>query len=138
MGTPRYNSRDGSPPLNRKVLVINNQPGPPMVGTLIRFDPITKANKLTPVVRDEATGEEFLTLGTVLPYSDRLVAMLQAVPEDGKTWEVFRDFRWFRMDLDSYCDHGEALLNEMTASLTSEPEPLKVPGLWERIRNLIK
>jgi len=139
MKPPVYNSKDGKPPINRKVIVISNQPGPPLVGTLVRYEPLTKSNCLTPVVRDEGTGREFITMGTVLPFSDRLMTMLQALPEDGKTWEIFRDIRWFRADMDHFCEYGEAVANEFINGLLAPPDPRKeevlkrTDKIWQRV-----
>ena len=116
-------SPDGKPLLGRKVIVINNEPVPPLIGTIVRFEPITRAMQLVPIIRNDATGQELLCLGTVLPYNDRLLAMLKAVPEDGKTWEVFREIRWLRLDMDHYCEVEEGKLKETA----KEPQ-----GFWEK------
>jgi hypothetical protein len=141
MKQPIYNTRDGSPPVDRKVILINNEPGPPIVGTLVRYEPITRANQHVPVVRDEATGKEFITLGTVLPYSDRLMTMLQSLPEDGKAWEVFRDIRWFQADMDRHCDFLNRVFNGLIGDLAEDSGKAEVirrtEKIWQRVGKIL-
>jgi hypothetical protein len=79
----RKNHRFGEIELEVGMRVINrsNEPDDLMVCEIIGFDDcggkVAGGGGAFPLIRDEKTGEEYMTMGVVLPYTDELMSELE-------------------------------------------------------------
>lgn len=79
--------------IGKRVFIIgNNFEEPVKCGVLKRLDDFRM-----PVV--EVDNKEFISLGMLIPYSDRLYHMIREVPKK-ELWEIFQGIKIFWYDLD--------------------------------------
>ena len=66
-----------------RVLVRSNEADPVLVGTFIRFE----YKGQIPVIKSEVTGEEFLCMGIVMPFDQKIYEQLATMNgKDGWRW----------------------------------------------------
>ena len=71
------------PSIGDRVLVRSNEADTVLVGTLTRFE----YQHQIPVVKSEVTGEEFLCLGIVIPFDQKIYEQLNGMSgKDGWRW----------------------------------------------------
>jgi hypothetical protein len=63
-----------------EIISVGNELSPPQCGTLLRFEPITKANVMTPVFWSHTFQQEYLGFSIILPYSNELWEHLHTIP----------------------------------------------------------
>lgn len=88
----------GMPLIGQRVIALTNEQSPPMVATIIGFDDFgkPKQERIPLILTDD--GRELLCMGLLLPYTEELLTMANALPP-GRAWWAFRDAFWFRSDL---------------------------------------
>lgn len=62
-----------------RVIARSNNDDELLIGKVVGFAEITRANNPVPAVLEEATGKTLHTLGIVVPYSDELMEQLKAM-----------------------------------------------------------
>lgn len=75
----------------QKVLVRTNEDEPIKVGEFLRFEPVSQAKNLLPVILLE-DGNEVIMMGMVIPYSDEMFSMLSELTPR-RQYELLVDIR---------------------------------------------
>lgn len=97
----------GQPLIGQRVIAISNDPRPPMMATIIGFDDMGKPESTRlPLIRT-GDDQDFICMGILLPYSEEMLALVNALPP-GRAWWAFRDAFWFRSDLNRAVERGGA------------------------------
>ena len=115
-----------------RVIVLSNDPGCPLVGTLVGFDYITQSKTPVPLIQPDDGSDAFITLGALLPYSDDMLKMVTSV-ETPKPWFLFRDARWFRSSLDRRIEELRPVKEETRVvhePLDASAKPVEKDGNW--------
>ena len=68
-----------------RVIIVSNEPNGVSCGTLLRFEEITKAKSLIPIVEEDG-GETFMVMGTLIPYEEELYNTLMGLSKDHSAW----------------------------------------------------
>jgi hypothetical protein len=62
-----------------RVVSRSNEDEPLLIGELVRFEFLSQAKNPFPVVKCEETGKEWVTMGIVFPYSDKMMQELSSM-----------------------------------------------------------
>jgi hypothetical protein len=109
----------GAPDLiGKDVVALSNENEPPIVGTLIRYEPLARCH--CPVVR-APDGEEYWVLGLLLPAHPEILDFI-TLHGGKKTFNLLRDMRWLWLHEQRQIDARDA-----ESRRASTPSPLPPP-----------
>jgi|VirMetMinimDraft_7_1064189.scaffolds.fasta_scaffold07690_8 hypothetical protein len=68
-----------------RVIIVSNEPNGVSCGTLIRFEEISKAKNIVPLVQEDS-GETYMVMGTLLPFDQEMYDILLPLSTDHSAW----------------------------------------------------